>query len=245
MPVNDVKATAAASSNRRGLAARAVPIEVEARLKKSDPAAGYVDCIESLVCVTQSVVNSPYLVNALGLDPADSAGGVAGAVSVTSVTVVPGPTPTPFTCPDPKPEFPGNAAKLQEAVKNCLAVAPSGVGCCAAGADCGVAGTGATALEMPCISQWDTALVTTMKHMFKGAAVFKQPIATAGIRWKTTAVTDMEGMFYQASAFDQNIGAWDTAAVTKMITMFDEAAAFNNGGQPSIKDWNTAAVTSM
>ena len=179
-------------------------------------------------------------------------------MSVTSVTVVsatpgptppgptpPGPTPTPFTCPDPKPEFPGNAAKLQEAVKNCLAVAPSGVGCCAAGADCGVAGTGATALEMPCISQWDTALVTTMKHMFKGAAVFDQPIATAGNRWKTTAVTDMEGMFYQASAFDQNIGAWDTAAVTKMITMFDEAAAFNNGGQPSIKDWNTAAVTSM
>ena len=70
VPVNDVKATAAASSNRRGLAARAVPIEVEARLKKSDPA-GYVDCIESSVCVTQSVVNSPYLVNALGLDPAD------------------------------------------------------------------------------------------------------------------------------------------------------------------------------
>merc|ERR1712025_887001 len=104
VPVSDVKATAAASSNRRRLAAlKPVAVEVEALLSEGDDAAAYVECIESSVCVTQSVVTSPFLINALGLDPADPAPGVAGAVSVTSVTVVsatpgptpPGPTPTP------------------------------------------------------------------------------------------------------------------------------------------------------
>merc|ERR1719515_457628 len=109
VPVSDVKATAAASSNRRRLAARKpVAVEVEALLSEGDNAAAYVECIESSVCVTQSVVTSPFLITALGLDPADP--GPAGAVSVNSVTVVsatPGPTPPGPTPPGPTPTPPG------------------------------------------------------------------------------------------------------------------------------------------
>ena len=49
------------------------------------------------------------------------------------------------------------------------------------------------------ISQWDTAQVTNMRHMFFYAAAFNQDIGS----WDTSKVTDMEYMFYEASAFNK------------------------------------------
>ncbi|MES2763481.1 MAG: BspA family leucine-rich repeat surface protein [Bacteroidota bacterium] len=87
------------------------------------------------------------------------------------------------------------------------------------------------------INAWNTAAVTNMKSVFKGASFFNQNIGS----WNTAAVTNMASMFNGASAFNQNIGSWNTGAVTNMSNMFRGASAFNQ----NIGSWNTAAVTDM
>jgi hypothetical protein len=69
-------------------------------------------------------------------------------------------------------------------------------------------------------------------------------------------VTTMVGMFYGTS-FNEDIGtnvvtvnnitytAWDTLNVTDMSFMFGITPEFNNGGSPSISNWNTSKVTNM
>jgi len=90
------------------------------------------------------------------------------------------------------------------------------------------------------IGNWDVSSVTSMVNMFQGAIVFDQPIGS----WDTSNVTNMEQMFYQASAFNQDIGSWDVSKVTNMVNMF-RSSGFNNGGSPSINNWNTSNVTDM
>ena len=87
------------------------------------------------------------------------------------------------------------------------------------------------------ISQWDTAQVTNMRHMFFYAAAFNQDIGS----WDTSKVTDMEYMFYEASAFNKNIANWDTSQVTDMQFMFYQAFAFNR----PIGSWSTSNVLDM
>lgn len=91
------------------------------------------------------------------------------------------------------------------------------------------------------INTWNTAVVTDMQYMFKGASAFNQDIGS----WNTSAVTNMTWMFSQASSFDQNIGLWNTSAVTNMSFMFFGAVSFNNGGNGSINNWNTSSLTNM
>ncbi|CAL6443634.1 unnamed protein product [Bathycoccus prasinos] len=87
------------------------------------------------------------------------------------------------------------------------------------------------------ISQWDTAQVTNMRHMFFYAAAFNQDIGS----WDTSKVTDMQYMFYEASAFNKNIANWDTSQVTDMQFMFYQAFAFNR----PIGSWSTSNVLDM
>ena len=87
------------------------------------------------------------------------------------------------------------------------------------------------------IGRWNTAQVTDMQDMFRGALAFNQDIGS----WNTSQVTNMQDMFARASAFNQDIGGWNTAQVTSMNRMFDSASAFNQ----DIGSWNTAQVTNM
>ena len=49
------------------------------------------------------------------------------------------------------------------------------------------------------LSAWDTARVTSMENMFRGAAAFNQDVGD----WDTSSVTNMECIFHGATAFDQ------------------------------------------
>jgi surface protein len=57
--------------------------------------------------------------------------------------------------------------------------------------------------------------------------------------------TSLGNYFRSCTNFNGDVGNWDISNVTSMSTMFREATSFNNGGNDSIKDWNTSAVTNM
>ena len=86
VPAEEVQATSA--ENRRSLlAAKALPVRVEARLKEGETTTDYVQCIESMACVEQSLDQGPDLLReALGLGAGGDAK-VEDVVSVSSVTV--------------------------------------------------------------------------------------------------------------------------------------------------------------
>jgi surface protein len=95
---------------------------------------------------------------------------------------------------------------------------------------------GAAAFDQP-IGSWDTSLVANMESMFQNAALFNQDISG----WNTSAVTNMRYMFHNAVAFDQPIGSWSTSLVGTMESMFDGATAFDQ----DISGWDTQFVTDM
>ena len=117
---------------------------------------------------------------------------------------------------------------LLSAIDACLAVNPTGVECCSAGADCGVAGT----LEMP---DWNVSGITNMADLFKNgrqlndgsSGTLNSTQFNANIsRWDTSSVTDMKYMFDGASAFNADISGWDTSLVTDSVNMFQGATAW-------------------
>jgi surface protein len=97
------------------------------------------------------------------------------------------------------------------------------------------------------LNNWDVSNVTNMQQMFLNALRFNQPIGN----WNTSKVTNMLQMFREARAFNQDIGGWDVSKVTSMnganTGMFYSAVAhnFNNGGSPSINNWNMSGITSL
>jgi surface protein len=110
---------------------------------------------------------------------------------------------------------------------------------------------GAPQFNQP-IGSWDVGNVTAMNAMlavFYGATTgsFNQPLNN----WNTSKVTDMSYLFAGQSNFNQNIGSWDTSNVTNMYHMFNQPSSmprdgvFNNGGDPSIKNWNVSKVKEM
>jgi surface protein len=110
---------------------------------------------------------------------------------------------------------------------------------------------GAPQFNQP-IGNWNVSNVTTMGAMlavFYGATTgsFNQPLNN----WNTSKVTDMSYLFGGQTNFNQNIGSWDTSNVTNMLHMFNQPSSmprdgvFNNGGDPSIKNWNVSKVKEM
>lgn len=100
----------------------------------------------------------------------------------------------------------------------------------------------ATSLTTPNFSNWNTASVTEMDGMFRGATNFNGNITG----WNTSNVLKMREMFNEARAFNQDIAfvapnTWNTSSVREMDSMFRGARAFNG----NISGWNTSNVTTM
>lgn len=95
---------------------------------------------------------------------------------------------------------------------------------------------GASQINDPDISKWDTSNVTTMSAMFYGATNFNQSLNS----WNVTNVKDMSSMFSSATSFNGDITGWNIKATT-LSSMFSGATSFN---QP-IGKWNTTTVTNL
>ncbi len=120
------------------------------------------------------------------------------------------------------------------------------------------------------IGNWNVSNVTNMISMF---AVYIASPTNSPTLWQTMSgsfnnggspsinnwnvgnVTDMSFMFTGQSSFNQNIGNWDMRKVTNISTMFtfflpspaytSSLFAFNNGGSPSINNWNLSSSTDI
>jgi surface protein len=125
------------------------------------------------------------------------------------------------------------------------------------------------------ISNWNTAAVTTMAGMFFNQANFNQEVGKWNIsnvtdinsmfscsgstgvfnngstdsikNWDTSKVTSIRGMFQRQINFNREVGLWNIGNVTDMAFFAAGGVdkAFNNGGSPSIGNWNTSKVTNM
>jgi surface protein len=130
---------------------------------------------------------------------------------------------------------------LLSAIDACLAVDPTGVYCCSAGADCGVAGT----LEMP---YWDVSGITNMAELFynqrqlndgSGGTLDSTQFNADISRWDLSSAIGIWGTFRQAKSFNQDISGWNTGNVKNFANAFEGAEAFNQ----NISLWNTGQVT--
>jgi trimeric autotransporter adhesin len=95
------------------------------------------------------------------------------------------------------------------------------------------------------VGNWDMSKVTDLNGMFDNARSFNQPLNS----WDVSKVTIMQGTFQNALAFNQDIGSWNMSNVTSISGYFGHiffnATSFNNGGSPSINNWDTSKMTSM
>jgi surface protein len=91
------------------------------------------------------------------------------------------------------------------------------------------------------INNWRPSKCTNFDDMFNNAQVFNQPIGD----WDMIRAVDMSRMFNNAFAFNQNIGTWTFTGLTTLTQMFWIATNFDNGGSPSINNWNVSGVTNM
>jgi len=93
----------------------------------------------------------------------------------------------------------------------------------------------------PSINNWNVSGQTDFNSMFFLASNFNQPLEG----WDVSSGTIFARMFRGAVSFNQDIGAWDVSSALDMNNMFRDADLFNNGGSPSIDNWNVALVTRM
>jgi surface protein len=91
------------------------------------------------------------------------------------------------------------------------------------------------------IGNWDISNVTTLSQLFRGARLFNQPLN----EWDTSKVTILFWLFREASSFNQDLGRWNVSNVTNFYGVFQATRDFNNGGSPSINDWNVSKGTTM
>ena len=98
------------------------------------------------------------------------------------------------------------------------------------------------------IGGWDVSKVTNMSYMFRNHRTFNNGGSADIGNWNTSSVTDMNSMFNQATAFNQNIGAWNVSKVTNFANFAggnSVTMTFNNGGSPTINNWDTSSATIM
>lgn len=86
----------------------------------------------------------------------------------------------------------------------------------------------------------NTAGLTSLLYMFGDCSSLAN-VPNFG-KWRMGNVTEMRRVFSSCNLFNADIGDWDVSKVTRFEQMFSTAPAFNNGGSPSINNWNTAAA---
>jgi surface protein len=103
------------------------------------------------------------------------------------------------------------------------------------------------------IGNWNVSNVTNFTRFLRGIdtasgnGIFNRPL-----NWNTRSAVTMADMLYGQSAFNQDIGAWNVSKVTSFsgflempnITSFPNGS-FNNGGQDTLKNWDTSSATNM
>jgi len=114
--------------------------------------------------------------------------------------------------------------------------------------------------EMPLfndnVGNWNTANATNFIGMFfagtTSAGVFNNGGSDSIKNWNTSNLISIGNMFQNQTSFNQEIGLWDVSKVTSMVSLLSTNATtvpflgvFNNGGSPSINNWNTSSVTIM
>jgi len=70
--------------------------------------------------------------------------------------------------------------------------------------------------------------------------------------WDISGINSLRTMLFNCRQFDQDVGSWNTSRVTNFIGVFgssifqgDPVGVFNNGGSPSIGNWDTSNATDM
>lgn len=100
--------------------------------------------------------------------------------------------------------------------------------------------SGAENMDVRATDTPDLSNVRSLQDMFRSNYALKGE--AANWNWNTSTIESMGNMFMSASQFDQNIGSWDTGNLTRAGHMFTDATVFNNGGDPSIANWNMSKI---
>merc|ERR1712176_820754 len=92
------------------------------------------------------------------------------------------------------------------------------------------------------VDQMNTAEVTSMMNMFKGATLFNKAIPMNTNIWNVDKVATFESMFEGAIIFNQNLQTWTPGTgSTSVKSMFKNAVAFNE----KVFTISTAAQTGL
>ena len=82
--------------------------------------------------------------------------------------------------------------------------------------------------------------VTDARNMFRECSSLVYNSSISG--WTTSNIQLFNSMFRDMN-FDQNLGSWDMSSASNIEFMFHGNTTFNNGGSPSIADWDTSNIT--
>jgi surface protein len=88
--------------------------------------------------------------------------------------------------------------------------------------------------------------VTTFSEAFAGAIY---PIYRTSVNrlneWDMSKSMYFSNCFRRNFSFNMNLGSWDMSSALYLNSMFYRANQFNNGGSPTINNWNTSKVVNM
>jgi hypothetical protein len=114
------------------------------------------------------------------------------------------------------------------------------------------------------IGSWNVSRVTNMGYLFGNNITLRAFPSNKGKfnnggspsigNWDVGRVTDMTSMFINQALFDQDLGKWNVGNCTTFAATFGMylqsntptqtwTGSFNNGGSPSIGNWNTSKAT--
>lgn len=98
--------------------------------------------------------------------------------------------------------------------------------------------------EITNFANWDVSNITILAYMFENQWQANTTFNSDCSTWDVSNVTWFAGMFNNMQAFNQDLGNWDMSSATNISFMFS-GSGFNNGGSPSINNWNLSNNVSL